>query len=124
MDDGRIPKDIMYGELASGRRPTGRPALRFKDVCKRDMKLTDTNSNTWELLADDRSGWRYAVREGVRRGEERRRKQFKERRARRKERQRNQALNPQSNYVCGNCGRDCHARIGLLSHTRRCSQQD
>ena len=124
MDDGRIPKDIMYGELASGRRPTGRPALRFKDVCKRDMKLTDINSNTWESLADDRSGWRYAVREGVRRGEERRRKQFKERRARRKERQQNQALNPQSNYVCGNCGRDCHARIGLLSHTHRCSQQD
>ena len=58
------------------------------------------------------------------RGEERRKKQFEERRARRKERQQNQALNPQSNYVCGNCGRDCQARIGLLSHTHRCSQQD
>jgi len=124
MDDGRIPKDIMYGELASGRRPISRPALRFKDACKRDMKLIDINSNTWESLADDRSGWRYAVREGVKRGEERRRKQLGERRARRKERQQHQALNPQSNYVCGNCGRDCHARIGLLSHTRRCSQQD
>ena len=64
------------------------------------------------------------MREGVKRGEERRRKQFQERRARRKKRQQNQALNPQSNYVCGNCGGDCHARIGLLSHTRRCSQQD
>ena len=124
MDDGRIPKDIMYGELASGRRPTGRPALRFRDVCKRDMKLININSNTWESLADNRSGWRYAVREGVKTGEEKRKKWFEERRARRKERQQNQAQYPQSNYVCVNCGRDCHARIGLLSHTRRCSQQD
>ena len=30
MDDGRIPKDILYGELATGTRPTGRPALRLK----------------------------------------------------------------------------------------------
>jgi hypothetical protein len=33
MDDGRIPKDILYGELA-----TGRPALCYKDFCKRDLK--------------------------------------------------------------------------------------
>ena len=63
MDDGRIPRDVMYGELASGRRPTGRPAVRFKDVCKRDLKLTGIDPYTWESLADDRSGWRHAVRE-------------------------------------------------------------
>lgn len=70
LDDGRIPKDIMYGELAVGRRPTGRPALRFKDVCKRDMKSTGIDPNIWESLADDRSGWRHAVNEGVRGGEQ------------------------------------------------------
>ena len=32
MKDGRIPKDFLYGELAIGERPTGRPQLRFKDV--------------------------------------------------------------------------------------------
>ena len=31
---GRIPKDLLYGELATGQRPTGRPQLRFKDVRK------------------------------------------------------------------------------------------
>ena len=38
MDDGRIPKDRLYGELVQGKRPTGRSQLRFKDVCKRDLK--------------------------------------------------------------------------------------
>ena len=41
MEDGRIPKDLLYGQLASGCRPVGLPALRYKDVCKRDLKLTD-----------------------------------------------------------------------------------
>ncbi|XP_019625432.1 PREDICTED: uncharacterized protein LOC109470795 [Branchiostoma belcheri] len=38
MDDGRIPKDVLYGELATGARPAGRPVLRYKYVLKRDMK--------------------------------------------------------------------------------------
>ena len=38
MKDGRIPKDLLYGELATGKRPTGRPQLRFKDVCMRDLQ--------------------------------------------------------------------------------------
>ena len=124
MDNGRIPKDVLFGELANGTRPRGRPVLRYKDVCKRDLKLTGIDPDTWESLADDRSGWRHAVREGVRRGEEQRKQQLEAKRARRKERQQNQAQNPPSNFVCGNCGRDCHARIGLLSHSRRCSQRD
>ena len=33
MDDGRIPKDLLYGEIAEAKRPVGHPKLRFKDVC-------------------------------------------------------------------------------------------
>ena len=32
MEDGRIPKDLLYGELSSGSRPTGKPLFRFKDT--------------------------------------------------------------------------------------------
>ena len=45
IEDDCIPKDILYGELASGRRSKGRPQLSYKDVCKRHMKhLTSTLS--------------------------------------------------------------------------------
>ena len=55
MEDERIPKDILYGELASGKRNSGRPQLRFKDACKRNMKALDINTETWEDLALNRS---------------------------------------------------------------------
>ena len=48
MADGRIPKDLLYGELATGSRVLGRPNLRFKDVCKRDMKSMGIDIDRWE----------------------------------------------------------------------------
>ena len=56
--DGGIPKDLLYGELATGKRARGRPQLRFKDVCKRDTKALDTDVDGREDLAQDRSHWR------------------------------------------------------------------
>ena len=41
MEDGQIPKDVLYGKLASGKRSVGRPQLRYKAVCKRDLKALD-----------------------------------------------------------------------------------
>ena len=54
MEDGRIPKDLLYGELATRKRPTGWPQLRFKDVCKRDLQALDINTDSWEITATDR----------------------------------------------------------------------
>ncbi|XP_022082509.1 uncharacterized protein LOC110974885 [Acanthaster planci] len=34
MEDGRLTKDVLYGELSAGSRPAGRPMLRFK-ACAR-----------------------------------------------------------------------------------------
>ena len=65
MDDGRIPKDLLYGELAQGKRPTGRLQLRYKDVCKRDLKALGIDINGWETLASNRSAWRQAVQQGL-----------------------------------------------------------
>ena len=70
MEDGRIPKDILYGELALGRRTTGRPHLRYKDVCARDMKAVGIDTMSWEGLAADRTGWRSALKQHLKTGED------------------------------------------------------
>ena len=38
MNDERIPKALLYSELVVGKRNVGRPRLRYKDVCKCDLK--------------------------------------------------------------------------------------
>ena len=62
MEDGRIPKDILYGELASGNRTVGRPQLRYKDVCERDMKALGINTESWEDGAADCNKWQSVFR--------------------------------------------------------------
>ena len=46
LEDGRIPKDLVYGELATGKRLTGQPELHFKDVCKRDLQALGINTDS------------------------------------------------------------------------------
>ena len=48
MEDGRIPASL-------GMPRAGSPALSYKGVCKRDLKLTDINPDSWEKHADDTS---------------------------------------------------------------------
>ena len=66
MEDGRTPKDVLYGWLASGSRRVGRPAaLRSKDTCKRDMKTCKIDTDCWEDAAGDRARWRQKVKQGI-----------------------------------------------------------
>ena len=68
MENGRIPKDIIYGELASGRRTKGRPQFSYKDVCKRDMKALNIKTESWEDLAADRMIWRGTLNQHLKSG--------------------------------------------------------
>ena len=69
MADGRISKDPLYGELATLTRSRGRPKLRFKHICKRDMKACNMNTETWEASADDRTTWKQLVSQELDSGE-------------------------------------------------------
>ena len=121
MEDGRIPKDILYSELASGKRNTGRPQLRFKDVCKRDMKALDIATESWEDLAADRTRWRSSLSSHLKSGEEKLMSVAADKRARRKAR--DNTTRPDTTFTCDVCDKDCHSRIGLYSHRRRCTTQ-
>ena len=120
MEDGRIPKDVLYGELASGQRSIGRPQLRYKDACKRDMKALNINTNTWEDLAANRTSWRSTLHKQLQIGEEKLTAAAIEKRARRKEATVNR---PEPIHICDLCDQVCHSRIGLYSHKRRCSSR-
>ena len=121
MDDGRIPKDLLYGELVQGKRPTGRLQLRFKDVCKRDLKALNIDQNNWEVTALGRSAWRQTVQNGLSNFEETLDQQHRDKRMTRKAAA--HANRPASDFVCVLCHRDCHSRIGLVCHTRRCTRK-
>ena len=85
MDDGRIPKYILYGELALGWRTTGHPHLRYKDVCVRDMKAVDIDTMSWEGLTADRTKWRSALKQHLKIGKDKLISDAADKRARTKE---------------------------------------
>lgn len=134
MGPERLPKDLLYGQLAAGSRPTGRPYLRYKDACKRDLKGAAISLEQWEHLAEDRKAWRSAVKHGCTHAEEQRFKLMEEKRQRRKASQSqtqpdnhvlnnlssNGPFNNPSDFICPKCSRLCRSRIGFYSHTKKC----
>ena len=70
MEDGHIPKNIVYGELATGKKSTGQSQLRFEDVCKRDLQALGIHTDVWQVVATNRHAWRYTVTLGMSQYEE------------------------------------------------------
>ena len=85
MEDGRIPKYILYGELALGRSTTGHPHLRYKEVCVRDMKAVNIDTMSWEGLIADRTKWRSALKQHLKTGKDKLLTDAADKRARTKE---------------------------------------
>jgi len=65
MEEDRIPKRILYSQLHEGSRKVGRPKLRFRDVCKRDIKHMQMDWAHWEKLAAYRETWRPQLTRGL-----------------------------------------------------------
>eukprot|EP00058_Branchiostoma_floridae_P014340 XP_002599828.1 hypothetical protein BRAFLDRAFT_70297 [Branchiostoma floridae] len=118
MDDHRLPKILLYGELAEGKRHVGRPKLRYKDSLKATLKDFSIPVDSWELAASDRSQWRRLVHQGAGIAEKRRTALAVSRRETRKARKADPPTQPPPGLQCNVCGRCFRARIGLISHAR------
>ncbi|KAK3889203.1 hypothetical protein Pcinc_006774 [Petrolisthes cinctipes] len=116
MEPFRLPKIMLYGDLANGTRPRGAPKLRYKDQLKRTLALTNIDPSSWEQTARDRATWRRAVHHGTTAFEEKRKENEEAKRRRRRERQ--EQPRPPPTLPCELCPRLFHHRLGLSSHIR------
>uniref|UniRef100_K7F0M5 Uncharacterized protein n=1 Tax=Pelodiscus sinensis TaxID=13735 RepID=K7F0M5_PELSI len=64
MPDKRIPKQLLFGELSTGKRSHGGQRKRYKDTLKASLKLFGIDTTTWESLAHNRPAWRSLIHKG------------------------------------------------------------
>ena len=83
MNASRLPKNMLYRELAQGTRLRGAPKMRYKDQLKRSLALSNISPSSWEETARDRKAWRSAVHHGTVDFEEKRRENEEAKRIRR-----------------------------------------
>ena len=119
-EDRRIPEDILYGELRASTRPAGRPSLWYMDVCKRDLKNAQINTECWKGRAADKDVWRLLIKVCVKVSDRDKRDRMKRKR---QEKNSRPAELPNSEYVCTACRKDCHSSIGLVAHLKHCVKQ-
>ena len=114
MREDRLPKAVLYGELAERRRRVGGPKKRHKDQLKSDMKTSDIRPDQLDALSQDRSRWRQVCQSGVRQSNE---KMTSDKREGREDSKwlPDQRI-PLLMGAARPCGRHCASRIGLHSH--------
>lgn len=117
MEDERLPKQVLYGELVQGQRLQGGQKKRYKDYLKVALKKCHINPGDLELLARDRATWRRVCQLGLNKLEQDRRDHRDLLRRRRHERAAQPGITVDS-LVCDICQKACRSRIGLLSHLR------
>ena len=86
MDNSRIPKQLLFGELKLGKCNRGRPRKRWKDCIKEDLRAFQIDLKTWYKVAQDRCLWRRALFSGLETCELRLRERAAEQRKRRHQR--------------------------------------
>ena len=62
MSPDRLPTQVLYSQLSSGRRKRGRTRLRFKDTIKRNLTMRVLKINSWTSLSQQRHKWRTTVK--------------------------------------------------------------
>lgn len=113
MPANRLPRKILYSELAEGSRRAGGPKKRFKDHMKTTLKKCAFNPSNLEVLASNRKRWQTMCHTGSEWLTTDFNRAAEQRRLRRHAPQ-----NAGGNFPCNACGRICKSGIGLTSHQK------
>ena len=116
MEDHRIPKRFLFGELEEGHRKQGHPCKRFKDTVKAGLKWCGIPPTELVATALDRQRWRTLTQSASSALEEKCRHLAQSARKRRHLAASIPATT--ANFQCPVCARLCKSRIGLQSHSR------
>ena len=122
MEDHRLPKITLFGELSSGQRNRGAPKKRYKDTLKKSLHAGDISVAEWSDLAQNREIWRQKITKAATTFETTRRNSLEEKRKQRKQRAAT-TPDPEHTFPCSHCNRPCRSRIGLQSHERACRKR-
>ena len=113
MEDYRMPKRLLYGELQHGKRNQGRPQKPYKDTVKANLKWCELKPKDFEECASNRSRWRATVQIAAVAFEDAR---FQKLTAARN--QRHMASSPvitTTDFHCPHCSRLCASSMGHLA---------
>lgn len=116
MEDFRMPRRLMYGELQLGKRNQGRPKLRYKDTVKANIQWCHIKPRELEECAMDRPEWRAQIHRAAANFEEARRQRLTDARERRHRAA--STVITTTDFQCPHCSRLCASRLGLQSHLR------
>ncbi|XP_076042061.1 uncharacterized protein LOC143025963 [Oratosquilla oratoria] len=122
MDNHRLPKQLWYGELSSGKRNTGRPRKRLKDCVKTHLTHTNIPPKKLETEALDRPQWRSITLQAQTVFEDQRRENARKARARLKA----TSSQPPSyeHFPCPHCPRVCPHKLRLrLQFLQNCMKE-
>ena len=103
MDDGRLPKQLFYGELVEGTRSVGRQLKRYRDQSLSILKACRIDQKNIEALAKDRDRWRDTCRKGLQLRDNERLKWLEDRRRKRKEKTTSTVVGTPK-HICTVCG--------------------
>ena len=122
MDNGRLPKQLFYGEMWEGKRSALKPKKRFKDTMKYYLKQSGPPIDQWEKMVSDRSKWRKLIHASIESFENSRMQYSAYKRMIRKGKQ-GPVAGPQSHPAnCDICGKLCLSLVGLKSHLPKCAK--
>ena len=113
MNEDRLPKIALYGQLSSAVRPMGRPLLRYRDKLK--ANISTLGITNWETVAKDWTKWRSTCHKAVADFEKKRLESMVINRMNRKRPERS-TIN--TDFVCDTCDKRCKSNAGLSAHKR------